>query len=259
MVTLMAAANIAGRGAGGALVAVVTAPFALACASAAFLASALRVTRVRPAPAPPAPDRTPLPAQIREGLTHVLGHPELRALALAATLNNLGSAVTNTMLPVLFVRELGLSPASLGLFWAAGGLGLLLGARLARPLASRIGYGRALALGLGPAALLVPLLDRGPWLWLAGAGWMLSAMKTGSDNVLGVSLRQRLTPDALLGRMNATFRFMLTGAVALGAAASGLLAELTTLRTTLWAGAALLALSFLPLLLSPVRNRRTGV
>src|SRR5687768_7075126 len=98
MVTLMAAANIAGRGAGGALVAALTASFALACSAPAYLSSALRLTRVRPAPAPPANARTPLLAQIREGLHHVLGHPELRALALAATLNNLGSAILNTML-----------------------------------------------------------------------------------------------------------------------------------------------------------------
>ncbi|MFI1283439.1 hypothetical protein ACH4U5_22295 [Streptomyces sp. NPDC020858] len=131
---------------------------------------------------------------------------------------------------MLFVRELGVSPASLGLFWAAGGVGLLLGARLARPLTGRLGYGRALPLSLTPAALLVPLRDRGPWLWLAGAAWPLTMMKIGSDNVLGASLRQHLTPDSLMGRMNATFRFTLTGA--LGSATSGLLAELTTLHTT---------------------------
>ncbi|MGW7318989.1 MFS transporter [Streptomyces sp. NPDC054865] len=258
VVTLMAVANIAGRGAGGALIAVLTAPVALACSAACYLVSALGLLRIRPAPAPPTAGRTPLHTRITEGLRHVLGHPELRALALAAGLNNLGGAVLNAMLPVLFVRELGLSPAALGLFWAAGGAGLLLGARLARPLSARVGYGRALVLTLTPAALLVPLLDRGAWLWLAGAGWLLCMAKIGCDNVLGVSLRQHLTPDPLLGRMNATFRFILTGALALGSAASGLLAELTTLHTAMWAGAAVLSLSCVPMLLSPLRDRRTG-
>ncbi|MFE6844275.1 MFS transporter [Streptomyces sp. NPDC057686] len=259
IVTLMAVANIAGRGAGGALVAALSAPLALAFAAAAYLASALRLIGMGTAPAPPAADRTPLRAQIREGLRHVLGHPELRALALNASLSNLGGAVINTMLPVLFVRELGLSPAALGLFWAAGGTGLLLGARLARPFAARVGYGRALVLSLTPATLMVPLLDRGVWLWVSGAGWLLAMMKIGSNNVLGVSLRQHLTPHALLGRMNATFRFMLTGALALGAALSGLLTDLTTLHTTLWTGATIMALAWLPLSLSPVRGRVEGV
>jgi predicted MFS family arabinose efflux permease len=161
---------------------------------------------------------------------------------------------------VLFVRELHLPASVLGLYWAAGGLGLLLGARCARPLAARLGHGRTLALAgpvLAPAALLVPLIGRGPWLWLAGAGWALAMFKTGMDNVLGVSLRQGMTPDALLGRMNATFRFMLTGALAIGAALSGLLGEAAGVRPTLWTGGALLAVAFLPVLLSPVRRRRT--
>ncbi|MFF1566691.1 hypothetical protein ACFVY1_24720 [Streptomyces sp. NPDC058293] len=77
----------------------------------------------------------------------------------------------------------------------------------------------------------------------------------GALDVLGVSLRQRMTEDSLLGRMNATFRFMFMGALAIGSAISGVLTELTSLRTTLWAGGACLALAFLPVHLSPVRRR----
>lgn len=65
-----------------------------------------------------------------------------------------------------------------------------------------------------------------------------------------------MTSDDLLGRMNATFRFVLTGALALGAAVSGLLGELAGVRATLWVGGALLAAAFLPVFLSPVRTRR---
>jgi predicted MFS family arabinose efflux permease len=80
--------------------------------------------------------------------------------------------------------------------------------------------------------------------------------KIGTDNVLGVSLRQRMTPDELLGRMNATFRFLLTGVLAVGAAVSGLLGELAGVRGALWVGAAVMAVAFLPVFLSPVRSRR---
>ncbi|MGO4431131.1 MFS transporter, partial [Streptomyces sp. MCAF7] len=126
----------------------------------------------------------------------------------------------------------------------------------ARPAARRLGYGRALSLAglcLAPAALVIPLIGRGPWLWVAGAGWLLATFKIGLDNVLGVSLRQRLTPDPLLGRMNATFRFMLTGAVAIGSAAAGLIGQFAGVRPALWVGGCLLALAFLPVFLSPVR------
>lgn len=235
---------------------------AVACAAAGYLASALCLVAISrtPRPVPPSPElSTGLRAQIAEGLRHVLGDRELWALALTAALTNLGAQIINTMLPVLFIREFHLPAEALGLFWAAGGVGLLLGARCARPVARRLGYGRTLGLlglWLAPAGLLVPLLGRGPWLWLAGTGWLLAMFKTGMDNVLGVSLRQHATPDALLGRMNATFRFLLTGALAIGSAVAGVIGELATVHTTLWVGAAFLATAFLPVFLSPVRTRR---
>ncbi|KAK1182357.1 MFS transporter [Streptomyces sp. NBS 14/10] len=262
VVGLQAAGNVAGRGAGGALVQLLTAPLAVVSVGACYLASALRLTGIRRTPTPPAgPGRRParLGAQIAEGLRHVLRDRELRALALTASLTNLGSQLINTLLPVLFTRELGLSAGVLGAYWAVGGVGIFLGARCARAAARRLGYGRALSLVgacLAPAALLIPLIGRGPWIWAAGAGWLLATFKIGLDNVLGVSLRQRLTPDPLLGRMNATFRFMLTGAVAVGSAAAGLIGQFAGVRPALWVGGCLLALAFLPVFLSPVRTRR---
>ncbi|MCQ4214556.1 MFS transporter [Streptomyces longispororuber] len=264
LVSLMGVSNIAGRSAGGGLVQLLTLPYAVLAAAVGYLASALTLTRVRAAPAAPAArdaaPRVPLRTQISEGLRHVLGHPELRALAATGALLNFGSQLVNTMLPVLFVRELGLPAGVLGLFWGAGGLGMLLGARGARRIAARLGYGRTLGLAglcLAPAGLLVPLVGREWWLLLlAGCGWLAVLFKTGVDNVLGVSLRQRLTPDALLGRMNATFRFLFMGALALGAAASGALAGATSVRVTLWVGGAVMAVAFLPVFLSPVRRRR---
>ncbi|MGW2564194.1 MFS transporter [Streptomyces sp. NPDC001514] len=266
VVSLQAAGNVAGRGAGGGLVQLLSAPVAVVSVGVLHLASALRLRGVRAqrragsASAPSRPARQPdgLRAQIAEGLRHVLGNRELRALALTASLNNLGAQTVNTLLPVLFTRELGLSAGVLGLYWAVGGVGIFLGARCARPVARRLGHGRTLGLvGLcmAPTALVIPLIDRGPWLWLAGAGWLLATFKMGIDNVLGVSLRQRLTPDPLLGRMNATFRFMLTGALAVGSALAGLIGEFAGVRTALWVGGCCLTLAFLPVFLSPVRTR----
>jgi MFS family permease len=273
VVSLQAAGNVAGRGAGGGIVQLFTAPVAVIGVGVLYLASALRLAlpatgrtrRQADGVVPAGVDdargtaRGGLAAQIGEGLRHVLRNAELRALALTASLTNLGSQIVNTLLPVLFTRELGLSAGALGLYWAAGGAGILLGARCARPVARRLGHGRTLGVAglvMAPTALLVPLIDRGPWLWLAGAGWVLVTFKIGVDNVLGVSLRQRLTPDPLLGRMNATFRFMLTGAIAVGSAVAGLIGELAGLRVAMWVGAGCLTLAFLPVFLSPVRRRR---
>ncbi|MEU6736546.1 MFS transporter [Streptomyces physcomitrii] len=262
VMTLIAAGNVAGRGAGGGFVQLLTAPVAVAFTAGSYLASGLRLTGIRHTPPPPPPPSgaaVTLRAQIAEGVRHVFRNAELRALALTASFTNLGSQIINTMLPVLFVRELDLPAGALGLFWAAGGAGLLAGARCARPIAGRLGYGRTLGLAglcMAPAGLLIPLVDRGGWLYLAGAGYLLAMFKTGMDNVLGVSLRQRMTAGSLLGRMNATFRFMLTGALAVGSAVAGAIGELTSVHTTLWVGGVILSLAFLPVFLSPVRRRR---
>jgi hypothetical protein len=56
--------------------------------------------------------------------------------------------------------------------------------------------------------------------------------------------------------MNATFRFLLTGALAVGATVAGLIGELATVRVTLWVGGGFLAVAFLPVFLSPLRARR---
>ncbi|MGC1214797.1 MAG: MFS transporter, partial [Micromonospora sp.] len=185
------------------------------------------------------------------------GNPLLRPLAISLASINLTVNLMTTMLPVVFLRELGLGAGALGLFLGAGGVGALLGAVTARPLAGRIGHGAALWLPgvvVAPAGALVALVDTGAWLWLAGFGWLALAWRTGIGNVIGVSLRQRVTPDPLLGRMNATFRFLLTGAIAVGAGLAGLLGQYAGARTSLWVGAVGAALTWLPLYCSPVRR-----
>jgi len=63
-----------------------------------------------------------------------------------------------------------------------------------------------------------------------------------------------VTPDRLLGRLNATRRFIVWGVIPLGSLTGGALASLVGLRPTLWVDAIGGSLSFLPLLLSPVRS-----
>jgi len=75
-------------------------------------------------------------------------------------------------------------------------------------------------------------------------------------NVLQVSFRQGLTPERLLGRMNATMRFLVWGTMPLGAFIGGVLGEVFSVRTALWVGAVGGCLAFLPVFLSPLRTMR---
>ncbi|RLV57207.1 MFS transporter [Aeromicrobium phragmitis] len=260
LATVYALAAISGRGIGGSLVALLSAPLATLASALAYLSSAFALRNARGNGNTERPRKEPVPLRrrIAIGARYVVSDAELRALTATAAIANLGSSVLNTMLPLWFVRHVGLSGSALGLFWAVGGIGLLVGSRFAGALANRLGYGRTLCAGgllLSPAALLVPLIDQGGSYVLASAGWFLAMFKIGLDNILGVSLRQQKTPPELLGRMTATVRFALTGALAVGAGISGLAGELWGVEATLWVGAALVSVAPVAVLLSPVRRR----
>ena len=68
-------------------------------------------------------------------------------------------------------------------------------------------------------------------------------------------MRQEITPDRLLGRVNATERFMVYGAIPLGALLGGLLGEWIGVPATLVVGMLGMLFASLWLLLSPVRSR----
>ncbi|RJL32527.1 MFS transporter [Bailinhaonella thermotolerans] len=259
LVSLQAVTDISGRSAAGLLVQVLTAPVAILADALTYLWSAARLRAIR-APEPPRPARrTRLWPGVREAARFVGGDAALRAIALQGALTSAGVQLCLVMLPVLFVRGLRLPETVLGLFLAAGGVGALLGARCAPALSRRLGHGRSAlypAVASAPLALLIPLVGAGPGLWAAALGWTAVAFRVGANNVALVSLRQRVTPDEMLGRMNGVFRFVFTGAVALGAALGGLLGEVSGPRAALWAGALCLAVSWAPIAFSPLRRAR---
>lgn len=256
-----ATAQVAGPAASGWLVQLLGAPLAVALDAVSYLWSAGWLLTLRRREAKPAAsaDRS-LVAEVRDGVSFVVRHPVLRAVVCAGALTNLAVSASLVMVPIVFIRQLGEPEAVLGLFLAAGGVGGLLGVATARPVSARLGEGRSLwLLGLvvAPLAVLVPLVGTAVPVGLAAVAWAAISYKIGYDNVLLVSFRQQVTPDSLLGRVNATMRVLLTGAVVLGAAAAGLLGELAGPRAALWAAAAVLAVIWVPVYASPLRHART--
>ncbi|MBO8195989.1 MFS transporter [Streptomyces oryzae] len=255
-----AALQAGGRGGGGFLVQALTAPVAVLANALGFVCSALLLGRIRKPEARPERDRRKtLWAEIGEGVRFVARHTVLRPVAMAGSCTNLSVFTITTMIPVVFRDELGLPIWVVGLFLSIGGIGVFAGALSARRVGDRLGPGRApwiLGMYTVPFALTVPLVDRG-WLLGAAAGaWLLVTFRMGVDNVLLVSFRQRVTPTPLLGRMNATIRFLFTGALAVGGGIAATVGEFASARTALWVGAVGLAGAWLPVFLSPLRTMR---
>ncbi len=198
--------------------------------------------------------RTSLLAEIGEGLRWLSGRRLLFALAVLVALMNL-SIMAGEAVMVLFAQEnLGLGNVGYGLLltgFAGGGV-------LGNALASRLGR----LVGTGTLLVAVALVTAAGWLMfgLSSNRWvavtLLVAISTALSvfNVIGVSLRQGIVPDRLVGRVVAAYRTVGFGAIPVGALLGGVLARSLGLRAPYLAGAAVIAAG--ALLALPVINDR---
>jgi MFS family permease len=161
---------------------------------------------------------------------------------------------------VLFMaRELGLPPATVGVVFAAGGVGGVLGATTSGWITRRVGQARIIrvsALGMVPFGLLIPLGQPDWRVVLIFVGSLAVGYGVVVYNVAQVSFRQAVCPDRLLGRMNASVRFLVWGTLPLGGLLGGALAEWLGARGGLWVAMGGPALGVVWVLASPLRTMR---
>jgi MFS family permease len=258
--TSRAAAQVAGPGLAGVLVAALRAPYAILADAVSFVVSAIFMTAVRreeTLPDPAAAPRQPMRAELREGLGYVTRHPLMRPMLIYVAGNNFFTSMIGSILLVFAVRVLHLHAGTVGLIFSLANIGTLAGAVLGPRIARQLGIGRALillSLVAGMGWLFVPLARGGsaiPFLVLAQLTFGFCAV---AANITGISLFQAITPDRLLGRMNASRRFVVWGVIPFGSLLGGALGSQIGLRPTLWIGAIGASLTFLPLLISPLRH-----
>jgi MFS family permease len=259
--TSRSAAQVAGPGAGGALVQLLTAPYAIVLDAVSFLFSAASITGIG-AIEPPVekPEGGPsLRREIGEGLRFVFGHPILRALAGSVATFNLFSASFDAIVIVFLARDLRLSAGVIGVLFTIGSVGSLLGALLTRRVSDWLGSARSIwlvSVATYPFWLLLPLTDRGPRLALFAFGSLVAFAGTVVFNVNAVAFRQTICPPRLLGRMNASMRFVVWGTLPLGGLLGGWLGSLIGTRGTMWVTGVGIVLSAPWLVLSPLRRMR---
>jgi MFS family permease len=255
-----AVSQIAGPSVAGQVIRVLGAPVAILADALAMAASALLFVRIRKREERPA--RTPearLLREIGEGLRFVLGHRLLRAIVSSTGTFNLFASMDAAMLVFFLRRDLAVGPGTIGLVFSILSVGGLVGAFTARRFARWVGQGPAIwmsAAFAAPFGLLMPFAEPGWRLWVAAAGGALIGAGTVIYNITQVSFRQGLTPDHLLGRMNATIRFLVWGTMPLGGVLGAVLGDLIGARSTLLVGAIGTCFAFLPVFLSPLRNMR---
>jgi len=253
--------HIAAPAVAGQLIRLFTAPAVLVVNALTMAASALFIVRIRRREARPARSASArLLPEVAEGVRLVFGHRLLRPIAIASTTLNLFLSVSGAMQVFFLRRVLEAGPVTIGGVFSALGIGGLAGALTARRIAGRVGQGRAIWMAAAfpaPFGLFLPLAELGWRLWLGVAGAALAWGGVVVYNVIQVSVRQAMTPERLLGRMNATMRFMTWGVVPIGSVLGAALGEWLGARAALVVGVLGTCLAFLPLVLSPLRTMRT--
>jgi MFS family permease len=173
---------------------------------------------------------------VKEGASWLFRHPVLRPIAFAIAATNFGFMAFGGIL-VLFAHEkLHLGAVGFGLIISAAALGGLLGSLVAARIAARIGRGRAVVTGLALIGLFSAAVGLTSNAFLAGSLEFLVGFSGALVNVPGLTLRQLLTPNRLLGRVVSTFRMVGYGFIPIGALAGGWIASTWGLRATFFVG-----------------------
>jgi MFS family permease len=174
---------------------------------------------------------------LAEGLAWLRRHAEIRDLTIAAGVCSAMDAAWIAVLVLYVIQILHQTPSAYGGLLAVSAVGGIaagaIGSRLTRrfgmwPVMLLAGLAMAasqLVLGLTANVLIAALM-----LAASSAAWALFAMTS-------TTMRQRLVPDRLLGRVTSLYGTVFGGAEAAGALAGGALATAAGIRTTMIVGA----------------------
>ncbi|MEU4422305.1 MFS transporter [Actinoplanes sp. NPDC024001] len=207
-----------------------------------YLISAALVTALPPIPPPPPAPRRRLRTEISEGLRWLWRHPVLRTTAVAMGLSNIVFCAAFAVFVLYAQQRLGLSEIGYGFLLIAFAVGGLLGSLIAVPLTRRVGATAVLRADLIAEALVHATLAWTTTPLVAAAALILFSTHGMIWGITVATLRQRLVPTHLLGRVGSVYALLESGgAAAVGSLIGGLLAGVWGLTTPFWLAAAAMA------------------
>ena len=217
----------------GGLVIGLSAPLALGGSAVGYALAAVGLTLIagsfRPKRSGPP---TRLTADIGEGLRYLWNHRLLRTLAIMVGVMNLAGTAMQAVLVLYAVAPgpMGLSEPGFGLLMTTFAAGSLVGSLIAARMQARFGRVRLLfaCVVVSSVAFSVPAFTASAFV--IGPAFVISGVFVVIWNVITVSLRQRIVPDHLLGRLNSAYRLFAWGTQPIGALLGGLVGEFFGLR-----------------------------
>ena len=193
--------------------------------------------------------------ELQDGARMVWSHPLLKPILLTSVAWNLAWFVLQAAYVPYAVRVLGLTASGVGITLAIYGVGMVAGALLAPRVVAALPFGRAIQ--LGPAVSVLAAAVMVATLFVpTGAMAALSFFLFGAGPIIwtitSVTLRQTVTPGAMLGRVSALFLTVNMGARPLGAALGGFVGATWGEAACLWLALAGFAVQLAVILASPV-------
>jgi MFS family permease len=190
-----------------------------------LLAGALLVARVR-LPAHPADvRRADLPQEVREGLRWLWAHPPVRTLAILITVFNVTFGAAFSVWVLYALERLQLTEVGFGLLMTVSALGGLVGTAMYSTLERRYGYARLLRVGLVVESLTHLVLAATRSAIVAGVVLAAFGMHAVVWGTTSTTVRQRVVPSALLGRVTSVYMIGSVGALSFGTLLGGAIAQ----------------------------------
>jgi MFS family permease len=238
--------------------AAVALPFGVDAGSFALSAGLLATLPRRPRASTAQP---PIRMAIAEGLNWLRQHRLLRTLAALLAVNTFCYQLGNVVVVLLATQTLHVSYRGYGLLLAGAAIGSVLGGVVNAPIVARIGELPALLAALGSNVFIFVAIGFSPDAVALGVLLGLNGFATTMWSVVTVSMRQRIVPSDLLGRVNSAYRMLGWGLMPLGSLAGGLIARELGIRAAYPIAGALRGvalLAALPVLIAAMRSATTG-
>jgi MFS family permease len=233
-------AAVAGPLIGGALIQIVSAPFAVLVDAASYLFSAFFLTRVKAQEPPVEPSTESIRTQLSTGLIFLWRDRVMRTALTSVATVNFFSYAFSALFVLYATTYLGFSPGLLGIVLGAGAVGAIIGALLAARIGRRMGVGPAYAMGLlvfSASWIIVPLAQPGWPIEVVAALVFLSELIGGFGvmilDINAGGIIPARTPHSIRSRVMGGWRFINQGIRPIGAVVGGLAGAAFGVRETM--------------------------
>lgn len=205
-----------------------------------YAASALFVTLITGHYRSPSADSSAPPRKVRAdvatGLKWLLQQRLLRTMAILIGLLNVTLTAALSILVLLAKERLHLGSVGYGLLFTAMAVGGLIGAALGDRLIKLVTATWTIRIGLLVESCFHLVLATSTSAYAVGGAFLAFGVHGSLWMIVSSSLRQRLTPDDMMGRAGSSYLFVSAGGNCIGAVLGGVLATAFGLTAPYWVG-----------------------